>query len=278
MHIPVLLNDVLSFLNIKDGGVYVDCTLGMGGHTKAILERCDKVKVYGIDRDLESLEHAKLLLKNFNNRIDFLWSNFSEVDKLIPKRVDGVLLDLGISSAQLDRPERGFSYRNDGPLDMRINRQSGVPVFKLLEKLTTDDIEFILKTYGEERWSRRIARGIVESKPCTTQELRHIVAELTPWKGRDRVLARVFQALRIFVNDELSHLKEGLISACKILKPKGRVCVISYHSLEDRIVKQYLRTEPSLLVLTKKPIRPSNAEISINPRARSAKLRVAEKK
>lgn len=283
MHISVLSDEVISCLKIRAGGVYVDCTLGMGGHTKAMLE-AGAAKVYGIDRDLEALEQAKAFLKRYSSQVKFLWSNFRELNKLIPEKVDGVLFDLGLSSFHLERPERGFSFRLPGSLDMRFNRQSGLPCFKLIRRLNVRDLEFILSNYGEERYSRRIARLILEQKPKTTQELQAIVSNTVP-HHKSKSLARVFQALRIFVNDELNALKDGLKGACKILKVSGRLCAMSYHSLEDRIIKQYLRDEsnanlkvcPTLALITKKPVRPSPEEVSRNPRSRSAKLRCAEK-
>ncbi|MCK4352722.1 16S rRNA (cytosine(1402)-N(4))-methyltransferase RsmH [candidate division WOR-3 bacterium] len=281
-HKPVLVQEVLSFLNFKEGGIYVDCTLGVGGHTREILKKCEiknvKCKIYGIDRDEKSLKVAKENLKDFGDRVKFIHTNFRDLKNVIKEKVDGVLFDLGISSAQLDEPERGFSYRFNGPLDMRMNRQGNVPCFKLLEKLGVEDIEFILKNYGEERFSKKIARQIVKVKPQTTQELKDIVTRIISRRYHLKSLARVFQALRIFVNDELSNLKDGLKEACSLLKPRGRTCVISYHSLEDRIVKQYFKKDDSLSIITKKPIRPSEEEISKNPRSRSAKLRCAEKR
>ena len=278
MHKPVLLKEVMSLLNPKAGGVYVDCTLGCGGHTIAILS--SGAKVYGIDRDLEAL--TKLKVKSpadggINSKLKVLHTNFRNLSELIKGKVNGVLFDLGISSEQIDSPVRGFSYRFNGLLDMRMDRSKGVPCYKLIREMRVDDLEYILRTYGEERYSRRIAREIVQNRPETTEALKEIIRRITPPSGRTKILARVWQGLRIFVNDELACLRDGLAEANKILKVGGRICVISYHSLEDRMVKHYFRTETGLKVITNKPIRPTEDEISGNPRARSAKLRCAEK-
>jgi 16S rRNA (cytosine1402-N4)-methyltransferase len=271
MHQPVLLEEVISLLKPKSGKVYVDCTIGYGGHTKALLK--SGAKVYGIDRDLETIN--KLKIKHQNLKI--LWANFRNLDELIKEKVDGVLFDIGISTGQLNSPGRGFSYKMEGPLDMRMDRSRGVPCYKLLKELSVDDIEYILKKYGEEAYSWRIARILAQEKPETTQELRKIIIKATPQKWRVKILARVWQSLRIFVNDELVCLEEGIHRATNILKLKGRICVISYHSLEDRIVKQYFKEEARLKIITKKPIRPDESEIHRNPSSRSAKLRCAEK-
>lgn len=268
-HIPVLVDEVLSFVK---NGIWVDTTLGTGGHTEAILTRFDKVFVYGIDRDIESLEIAKTRLKRFKGKIKFICGDFRNLKALIPAPVCGVLFDIGLSSFQLGDAERGFSYRLDGPLDMRVNRTNGLPLQRRLRHLTRAQIENILRDYGEERRARGIAKKIYNSRDKieTTADLRYLVG------GDSRTLSRVFQAFRIFTNDELENLREGLHTALSILKKKGRIIVISYHSLEDRIVKQFFKENSYLVVLTKKPIRPSEEEIASNPRARSAKMRVAE--
>lgn len=270
-----MVNEVLSYLRPKDGGIYVDCTLGSGGHTMALLDCGKDIMVYGIDRDHEAIANAKLKIQNA--KLKLICGNFAELGELVKEQVDGILFDLGVSSEQLDTPERGFSHRLSGPLDMRMDRSSGIPCFKLLEKMGRDDLEFILKTYGEESRGKKLATEILKTKPKTTDELADIVRRVTPYKGRARVLSRVFQALRIFVNNELPAIEDGLKSAVKILKNRGRVCVISYHSLEDRIVKQFFKSSTELRILTKHPIRPSEDEVLRNRRARSAKLRCAEK-
>ncbi|MBI4722427.1 MAG: 16S rRNA (cytosine(1402)-N(4))-methyltransferase RsmH [Candidatus Stahlbacteria bacterium] len=276
MHKPVLLKEVISLLNPKSGSVYVDCTLGSGGHTIAILN--SGAKVYGIDRDLEAVEEVKTQNSKVKNKeLKVIWTNFRNLGELIKGKVSGVLFDLGLSSEQLDSPVRGFSYRFNGLLDMRMDRSKGVPCYKLLKEMGVEDLEYILLNYGEERYFRRIAREIVQNKPETTEALKEIIRRITPPSSRTKILARVWQGLRIFVNDELACLRDGLVGATKILKVGGRICVISYHSLEDRIVKQYFRDELLLKVITNKPICPSEEEISGNPRSRSAKLRCAEK-
>lgn len=269
-HTPVLVGEVVSF--IKDG-IWVDATLGTGGHTEAILAKFDEVFVYGIDRDKNSLEVAKNRLEKFQGRVKFICDNFRNLETIIQEPVCGVLFDIGLSSFQLDDAERGFSYRFDGPLDMRLDGSDGLPLQRQLKYLTRAEIETILRNYGEERRAREIAKKIhsLRDKIETTGDLRILIGKDT------RTLSRVFQAFRIFVNDELENLKAGLSSALSILKEDGRIIVISYHSLEDRIVKHFFRENTNLVVLTRKPIRPSNEEIALNPRARSAKMRVAEK-
>ncbi|MFA5031505.1 MAG: 16S rRNA (cytosine(1402)-N(4))-methyltransferase RsmH [bacterium] len=276
-HIPVLEKEVVAFLRPKTGGVYVDCTLGLGGHTLALFNACKDIKIYAIDADCESMELAKKNLTSFNSNINFLWSNFKEIGSIIPEKVDGILFDLGLSSFHIDTPDRGFSHRFDSPIDMRFNRESGLPCYKMLEKLKVDDLEFILKEYGEEYLARRIARLVIESKPKTTMELRDIIANITPWKGRSKTLGRVFQALRIFMNDELNSLSKGIEDATKLLKPRGRICTIAYHSLEDRIIKRYFRTSQELREVTHRAVVPTDFEIENNHRARSAKMRCAER-
>lgn len=267
-----MVEEVVKLLKPGKGKVFVDCTYGCGGHTKVFLDMGVK-RVYAIDRDLEALEEFKIEDK----RVKFIWGNFKEIDRLVRERVDGVLFDLGISSYQLERGERGFSYRLEGPLDMRMDRSSGLPCYRLIKGFKVEDLDYIIKSYGEERYSRRIARLMVTELPTTTQELREIIRKITPPKWRVKILRRVWQGLRIFVNDEINALKEGLEKVPKLLKVKGRVCVISYHSLEDRVVKRFFKGHPFLKVITKKPITPKEEEIRVNPRSRSAKLRCAER-
>jgi 16S rRNA (cytosine1402-N4)-methyltransferase len=272
MHIAVMVEEVVELLKPVKGKILVDCTYGCGGHTKVFLKKGVK-KVYAIDRDLETLEEFKIE----DERIKFIWGNFKEIDKLVKEKVDGILFDLGVSSYQLEKGERGFSYKLDGTLDMRMDRSSGVPCYRLIKGFKIEDLDYVIKSYGEERYSRRIARLMVKELPTTTQELREIIRKVTPPKWRSKILRRVWQGLRIFVNDEINALKEGLEKIPKLLKLKGRVCVISYHSLEDRIVKKFFKTHPMLKMITKKPITPQEKEIRVNPRARSAKLRCAER-
>lgn len=281
MHEPVLVKEVIELLKPVPGGVYVDCTVGYGGHSLALLNISSSIKVYAIDADKEALEKTRTRLNSefpsLDGRVKFLWSNFKLLGSIVPEKADGIIFDLGLSSNQLDEPGRGFSHRFDSLLDMRFDREAGLPCFKLIEKLSVKDIEFILTEYGEEYLSRRIARHIAEKRPKTTKELHDIIAQVTPWRGRGRALSRVFQAFRIFINDELNNLREGLVSANNLLKIGGRVCVISYHSLEDRIVKQYFRGSDGLKEITCRPIIPEESEIISNRRSRSAKLRCAER-
>ena len=282
-HIPVLLNEAVDFLNVKNGKIFVDCTLGGGGHTEEIKIQNPKSKIYGIDLDQEALEAAKLRLAKFKN-IEFIHDNFRNIKKFVREKLDGILLDLGISSHQIEEARRGFSLQKDGPLDMRMDPSQNLTAKNILNRFNQDNLQKIFREFGEERFAHRIAKAIVRKRRVeeinTTLELKKIVEEAIPtWKKRESV-TRIFQALRIAVNQELDNLKTALIDAIDLLKPGGRIVVISYHSLEDRIVKHTLRKadqEEKVNILTKKPLLPSTDEISSNPRARSAKLRAAEK-
>lgn len=266
-HKPVLVKEVLSFI---DNGIWVDATVGTGGHTSAILDKFDRVFVYAIDRDPESIAVARERLKRFDKRVKFIQGNFRDLSDLVQEEVTGVLFDIGLSSFQLEDSARGFSYRTDGQLDMRVDTTDGLPLYRMIKHLTKSQIEEILKNYGEERRARSLAKKIytIRGRLFTTGDLRNIIGE---YRG---TLSRVFQAFRIFVNREFENLKEGLESALSIVKPGGKIIVISYHSLEDRIVKNFFRETGSIVVITKKPITPSPCEISSNRRARSAKMRV----
>ncbi|HID93674.1 MAG TPA: 16S rRNA (cytosine(1402)-N(4))-methyltransferase RsmH [bacterium (Candidatus Stahlbacteria)] len=277
-HVPALIHEVIDFLNLKDDGAYLDCTVGTGGHAEAILNANKRVTFYGLDRDKESLERAQKNLEEFKDRINLFHANFKNIDNMFQADFfDGILFDLGLSSFQLDDPSRGFAYRFNSPLDMRMDRNESLTCEKLLKSLDQNEVERILRNYGEERFARQIARRIKERNVVTTAELRQAVLDSIPGKNKEKSLSRVFQAFRIAVNDELENLKQGLVAALKILKSGGRIVIISYHSLEDRIVKHFLREEDSLLVLTKKVVRPQRDELLRNPRVRSARLRAAEK-
>jgi 16S rRNA (cytosine1402-N4)-methyltransferase len=278
-HIPALATEVVKFLQIKDGGIYIDATVGTGGHTEAILRAKKDIFLYCLDIDGESLKIARKRLHSFKNSVKFIHANFSQLDRIgIAKKVDGVLFDLGMSSFQLDDEERGFSYKKNGPLDMRMGRESGAPLRDIIKNLTRTDIEKIIKEYGEERYFKRIAREIAYAKKMnTTEDLKMAILSAGIHKYREKSLSRVFQAFRIFINDELRNLQKGLEHALSMLKPEGRICCISYHSLEDRIVKNYFRKEKELRILTKRPITPSPEELLRNRRVRSAKLRVVER-
>lgn len=287
IHQPVLLEEVVSCLAPADGETYVDGTLGLGGHTKAILELCGPSgRVIGFDQDAEALALARENLDEYGGRVQFVHRNFSAIKEVLTElnipHVDGLILDLGLSSLQLDRSGRGFSFLRDEPLDMRMDQRTATTAADLINRETAEELADIFYYYGEERQSRRIAALIVERRKAfpieSTDELAKIVAEAIPKKfhpHKIHVATKVFQALRIAVNRELESLTTVLDDAVTILKPGGRFCVISFHSLEDRLVKRKFRTTPELEILTKKPLVASRQEIAANARARSAKLRVA---
>lgn len=303
-HVSVLLDECLEGLNIKENGTYVDCTLGGAGHTKEILKRLRGGKLIGIDQDTDALNNAKEALKEYDN-VTLVHSNFEEIRNIIqehaPEGVDGILMDLGVSSYQLDEGERGFSYMKDAPLDMRMNREDDLSAYDVINRYEVEDIYRIIRDYGEENWAKRIAEFIVKArgeKPIeTTLELVEIIKKAIPAKARregPHPAKRTFQAIRIEVNRELTIIRNTILDAVDGLKPEGRLAIITFHSLEDRIVKNtykdlmYPCTCPSNMpcicgkkatvkILTKKPILPGELEIEENPRSRSAKLRVLEK-
>jgi 16S rRNA (cytosine1402-N4)-methyltransferase len=285
-HTPALLKETLEYLHVKASGTYVDCTLGGGGHTFEVKSIKSKVKIIGFDQDAEAIAAAKERLKEFDG-ITYVQDNFASLKKHLAKKVDGILFDLGVSSYQIDEPTRGFSVKSDGPLDMRMNKDLQLTAADIINDYSEEELTKIFFEYGEERFSRRIAKAIVRERGTkgligteglkTTLQLKEIIEKATPsWKKRETV-TRIFQALRIAVNDELNVLKSALTDAIELLKPKGRIVVLSYHSLEDRIVKQTFRQSETLKILTKKPVQASDEEVAANPRARSAKLRAAEK-
>lgn len=281
-HEPVLVAEVLGFLAPAPGKLIVDATVGTGGHTEALLSH--GARVIAVDQDSQSLELAQERLKAFGDGVRFLHGNFCDLPALLGplslSQVDGVLFDLGASSLQFDRPERGFSFQADGLLDMRMDPEGPVSAHDLVNRLPEAELARILWEYGEERHSQRIARAIVRVRPIhTTGELARVVARAVgdkPRRYRIHPATRTFQALRIAVNDELAALETGLSAALAHLSPGGVLCAISFHSLEDRIVKRFLRRAAladRVEVLTKKPVGPSDEEVARNPRARSAKLR-----
>jgi 16S rRNA (cytosine1402-N4)-methyltransferase len=301
-HAPVMLKEVLAALAPRDGASYVDGTLGGGGYARAILEAAD-CRVLGIDRDPEAIARGRALAAQFGGRLVLVESEFSQMDRVAAengfKPADGVVLDLGVSSFQFDTPARGFSFREEGPLDMRMSL-SGESAADLVNTASQAALGDIIARYGEERNARRIARAIIAARPiATTAELARIVSDAQgPAALRLAIhpATRTFQALRIYVNDELGELERGLDAALHILAPLGRLAVVSFHSLEDRIVKQFLnrhsalrpRTSrhapdagpadrPQFRLLTNRPQTPTADEITHNPRARSAKLRIAER-
>jgi len=281
VHISVLSRELIEGLAIRPGGHYLDATVGGGGHTRLILEAAPDVQVTAIDQDQQAIAAVKNLLSDtYGDRLHFWHGNFSNY-KSNSSIFDGIIADLGVSSVHLDVAERGFSFRQTAPLDMRMNQQQPLTAADVINQWTEADLADIFFKYGEERLSRRIARRIVERRPFqTTTDLAEAIAHCVPRQyryGRIHPATRVFQALRIAVNEELTSLETFLHQAPNWLKPSGRIGIISFHSLEDRIVKHTLRESPSLKVLTKKPIIPQADEIATNPRSRSAKLRIAAK-
>lgn len=286
-HIPVLYEASLNYLAIRPDGIYVDATFGAGGHSRGILERLQGGRLIAFDADPQAAERAAAIS---DSAFTFVPSNFRELsqalDRLGIEQVDGVLYDLGVSSMQFDDPTRGFSFRESAPLDMRMNPRTGQSAYDVLMTASESELADIFFYYGQERASRRIARAIVQrrssgSLPKTTLEFGQMISGMLHRPGqRERIhpATRVFQALRIAVNDELDALRESLDSAVGRLRGAGRVVAISFHSLEDRIVKHKFRDDERLEVITRKPIAPDEAEIERNPRARSAKLRAAQRK
>ena len=306
-HIPVLLNEIIDMLSPESEGIYIDGTIGLGGHTSAILDASiPNGRVIGIDLDPYALELTSDRLGDRNNRLTLVHGNFRDLDQILTQNsvsaVDGILLDLGVSSMQLNTPDRGFSFLSSGQLDMRMNPNQRVSALKIVNETKTEQLANIIYEFGEERWSRRIARAIERvrktSKITTTQQLAETISAAIPRKKRYQRIhpaTRTFQALRIAVNQELESLDIVLNHAITALKSGGKLCVISFHSLEDRIVKRRFRElakpsndlnpqlahqkliPPPIEIVTKRPITASEEEISKNPRARSAKLRVCTK-
>ncbi|MFA4967858.1 MAG: 16S rRNA (cytosine(1402)-N(4))-methyltransferase RsmH [Candidatus Margulisiibacteriota bacterium] len=282
MHIPVMIEETTDLLAPSQGKIIVDCTLGFGGHSAAILSK--GANVIGIDQDLDALRAAEVRLSEYQN-IRYVQDNFANIEKIVKEPVDGVVFDLGVSSYQIDQVLRGFSIRGDGPLDMRMDQGKGITAADIVNDYPQEELERIFFEYGEERFSKRVAGAILARrriKPIeTTFELKEIIEKAIPvWKKRESV-TRIFQALRIAVNSELDNLKKGLNGAVKTLKKGGRIVVISYHSLEDRIVKKFFVEQKNngiLNIITKKPVIAKEEEVLANPRAKSAKMRAAEKK
>lgn len=298
-HQPVMKREVLDYLVKDPEGLYVDCTLGTGGHALEILRRNRKVNLIGVDRDEAALEIARERLKSFAPRVEFFLGNFREPERYLgERRCSGFLLDLGISSFQLSDERRGFSYMKDGPLDMSMGSGSR-SVVKFITSADTRMIKDVLKEFGEVRTPGRIARSIIETRDRQkierTFQLRDIVAGVVPPHRLYGTLSRVFQALRIWANDETGSLDDFLKSSLRHLKSGGRIVIISYHSLEDRLVKRFFRSKakgcicppdfpvctcgkkPELRIITRRPVTPGREEIEENSRARSAKLRAAER-
>lgn len=289
IHIPVLKDEVLEWLQPRPDALYVDGTLGLGGHTQAILERSAPTgRVVGFEWDEEAAAATGRHLAGFGERVRIVRASYADVvpelEQLGIAEVDGLIADLGVSSLQLDRAERGFSFRTDNELDMRMDQRRPMTAATLVAQAAEDQLADIFYHYGEERQARRIARFLVEARTQapvdTTGRLAAIVAAAVPRKyhpPKVHVATKVFQALRIAVNGELDNLSRLLATAPQILAPGARICMITFHSLEDRIVKQAFQQNPAYAVLSKRPIEPSPEEMRRNPRARSAKLRVAER-
>lgn len=303
-HVPVLLDEVLAALELRAGGVYLDATFGRGGHTSAILEKVgESGRVIAIDRDPQAITAGRARFEQ-EARLTLVSSAFSKLESVaagmgLSGALNGVLLDLGVSSPQLDDAQRGFSFANDGPLDMRMNNAAGEDAARFIARVSERDLMRIIRDYGEERFAKRIARAIVEARAVTpitrTAQLAQIVAAAHPaWEPGKHPATRAFQAIRIHINDEFAEIQSALEGALAVLAPGGRLCVISFHSLEDGIVKRFIQThsqdDPVYAGLPQipanaraklrrvgKPVHPSEAEIQRNPRSRSAILRVAER-
>jgi 16S rRNA (cytosine1402-N4)-methyltransferase len=290
-HVPVMTAEVLRHLQPERGGLFVDCTVGLGGHSRAILE-AGATRLVGLDRDPEALAHARATLAPWAEKVELVHSDYRDIDAVLESRhvaqVDGALADLGVSSMQFDEPGRGFSFQRDEPLDMRMDRSRGDTAADLLVRADERELADTIYAFGEERFSRRIARALVDARreaPIdTTAKLAAIVRRAIPLRGYQRIdpATRTFQALRIWVNRELEGLDTFIGAIARRLRVGARLVVITFHSLEDRIVKHTFRAleksaDIAMKVLTKKPLVPGDAEIAANPRARSAKLRAAEK-
>ncbi len=303
-HIPVLLAEVLDLLQCRPGNVVVDATVGGAGHALPIIEKITPGgTLIGIDRDPNALRAAELKLKDYPGSFSLVRSNFVHIKEILSglkiDKVDGVLMDLGVSSHQLDEASRGFSFRHDSPLDMRMDPDQRFSAYNLVNSYTLEELTRVIKDYGEERWAKRIAEFITDNRPLrTTGELERVIKMAIPKSARmgdDHPARRTFQGIRIEVNKEISLLSDAIKNAAEVLKPAGRLCVISFHSLEDRVVKHTFRrlsglckcppeypscvcnAEKKVRILTPKPIIPSLAEQSANPRAKSAKLRACHK-
>lgn len=305
-HIPVLLDECIKYLNIKPYGIYVDGTLGMGGHSEAILQRLTTGRLISIDRDITAIERAGERLAPYADRLTIVHGNFRDLDAILDEQgvrlVDGMLFDLGVSSPQLDEADRGFSYMSDAPLDMRMDASDNIDAWFIVNRWPQEKIERILRDYGEERHAARIAARIAERREEkeieTTLELVDVIKSAMPaaaLREKQHPAKRSFQSIRIAVNDELNAVHALMDSAPDRLKPGGRLCVISFHSLEDRIVKNAIHSREdgctcpreapvctcgfvkTLRSVTRKPITAGGEELELNPRSRSAKLRVAER-
>jgi len=306
-HESVLLTECIENLKIKSNGIYVDGTIGGAGHSKYILDKLDEGLLIGIDQDREALEKADRVLREIGNNYKLIHNNFANIGNILEdleiEKIDGILLDLGVSSYQIDNPERGFSYMKNGALDMRMNQNQVITAMDVVNDYTYDELVKILFDYGEEKYARRITNNILHRRETgkieTTHELVDIIKEAIPQKelyGDSHPAKRVFQAIRIEVNNELNIIKQTIFDVVKRLNKKGRIVIITFHSLEDRIVKHAFKElfndcicppdmpictcdqKREIKIITRKPIYPSAEELKVNSRSKSAKLRVAEKK
>ena len=291
-HLPVMMKEVVECLCLRPGICVVDCTLGLAGHALKIAEIIGpQGRLVGIDRDAASLKKADEVLKSTRVKYDLIQEDFRRIDRILHQlgieAADAILFDLGISSFQLDDPQRGFSFKSEGPLDMRMDRGSYISAFDLVNSLSERELASILKNFGEERWHQRIARFLVSQRARrpieSTRELCEVVLKAVPFRFQHQKIhpaTRTFQAFRIAVNRELEALEIALDKSIDLLRVGGRICVISFHSLEDRIVKGKFRSwgqSGRASIITKKPLRPQDEEAEHNPRSRSARLRVAER-
>ena len=293
-HFPVMVNEVVSFLEPKKEKIYLDCTFGQGGYSRKILESAE-CKVCAIDRDISSQKYAKILSQEFNDRFTFNNTKFSDLHFFLKKKnikaIDGMVLDLGVSNTQLNDPHRGFSFSNNGPLDMRMDKiNTKLTAETIINEYDENELSDIFFYYGEERNSRKIANSIVEfrkkKKIDSTKMLSDIIQKINKYKFKHPA-TRVFQALRIVINEELNELEEALKISLEILTKNARIVIVAFHSLEDKIIKNFFKKngyknfnddkKNIFRIITKKPLNPSSEEIKINPRSKSAKLRVAEK-
>lgn len=297
MHISVLLNESIESLNIKGNGKYIDATLGYAGHSSEILRRLEKEGfLFAFDQDEEAVKFSTEKLNKISSNFKIFYTNFKNMKEYVNEKVDGILFDLGVSSPQLDESERGFSYHNDAPLDMRMDKRQKLTAYDVVNNYNLEKLIKIFYEYGEEKYSRNIAREIIKNRPInTTLELAEIIKSSVPEKYRNSAhpARKVFQAIRIEVNQELEILEQALLDAFSLLNSGGRISVITFHSLEDRIVKNVFKklteedevskklpttkTNQKAKLITKKPIIPSEKELEKNRRSRSAKLRVIEK-
>ncbi len=283
-HHPVMVDEILHYLAPKKLKTYVDCTFGQGGYSKKILENAD-CKIVAIDRDKDATEYADLLKKKYPKNFVFNINNFSKIDHILEKndikKIDGLIFDLGISNTQLNNPTRGFSFSNNGPLDMRMDIENlDLTAQKIINEFDQHNLSDIFYHYGEEKKSRQIAKKIIEFRKkkqiLTTFELVELIKKVNSYKKKHPA-TRVFQALRIYINDELNELDITLKKSLLFLKKKGKIITVAFHSLEDKVIKNFfLRNKDFLKILTKKPITPCENEIKLNPRSRSARMRVAE--